>query len=554
MAASTSSDRSVLSDEARVVMQGSVRFKGNLHSHLPRVLLSGPTYCALTSADTGPDSSTIYTLQLGDSAFIEIMGDMTLTPTLKQYTSLHTAGTGCIQLHHLGKTVSLTCPDEAAFKSWFKALREALAETIFRAAFSSLTQDGCLCAGAIQAAIDRSSSLVHAANCHVLRAHRLLDIIPRLHSFTRRVKIKPHRVSWEDATEILHEVSECDPLFAKDADAAFITHLLPRMLKQTELDKPAMSSRDTSQASHRILNTHLSELSPSLLLSTECREMDRVLPQLDRSRDRSIETPVKSICNSETTTGMDKDAASTVTDKENASPQRAPRAIVGDRVSDSAPTAQLLTPPPPQKAVSSSPLPSGARSAGTSRTARSAHRATNRPVAGRFKRGGVSGALVLGPGCVDNSAAVIVNKGCHGTSFAVVSAIPLAEDVSTIDVTTYLKSDQQNEQSLLRSVRLFYAMLLLPLLLASAVCVLHSLPFRVAARPLAPSVSPLINTNPIERMATLTDRYTRIPSNPMSALLLTKSSQQLQSDDSKWEERRLRLDEFLDAVVYSAID
>lgn len=68
---------------------------------------------------------------------------MTLTPTLKQHSSMHIGSEqDPIQLHHDGKSVSLLMSSEAQYKQWYRALREALSEAAFIHAFAQRTASG----------------------------------------------------------------------------------------------------------------------------------------------------------------------------------------------------------------------------------------------------------------------------------------------------------------------------------------------------------------------------------------------------------------------------
>lgn len=109
-----------------------------------------------------------------------------------------------------------------------------------------------MCINKIEKAIDKASILVPNANCHMLRARRLCDVLTQIGKFSKRIILKPHLVSQEDAREVL-ELSECDPLLSTDKEILFIRNLEPKLFSRAEIEKETFSSRRTKE--HEILST-----------------------------------------------------------------------------------------------------------------------------------------------------------------------------------------------------------------------------------------------------------------------------------------------------------
>jgi hypothetical protein len=284
--------------DSRVVCQGLLRIKGSLHPKLPRMLLSQALYSALVAVRSGDQGVTVFWLQLGPAVEIELTGDMAISPTLKQHTSTHCGDGGVIQLSIGSKYVQLNMANqEEDYQYWFRALREALAETAFREAFAaSRAADGSLSADAIDKAIQLSVAFVHPANCHVLRAKRVLETQSHIHKFSKRIKVKPYVVAKEEAEEFLEE-TDSDPLFLNDPEVMFIRALLPRLFTRAEIERNShrscsRSSSSVVEESHKILQTPPRQVPPSLLQSTECRENDsQQLPRQLQPQQRQPQQP-----------------------------------------------------------------------------------------------------------------------------------------------------------------------------------------------------------------------------------------------------------------------
>ena len=262
----------------RVVCQGNLRCKGSLHSKLPRLMFSGPLYSALLAVTTGEEGLTVFWMHLGPNIEIELTSQSSMFPNLKQHATLDTGKGGMIKLGKGNKSVHLDLSgDEASYQQWYRGLREALVETIFRDALSVRSPEGSLSVSAVEQAICEASELVPQANCHVLRAKRALENQDRIHQFTKRIKVKPYLVSKEQVDQFLREADN-DPIFSHNGELKFLRSLLPRLFTEKEIKEsnnkavPDRSSTRVLKDAHKILQTPATEISPSLLQTIECQE------------------------------------------------------------------------------------------------------------------------------------------------------------------------------------------------------------------------------------------------------------------------------------------
>lgn len=227
---------SSLDGDRRVVVQGAVKYKGGMLPNIRKLGYSSPNYSALIAVRSGEDGITIFWLQLGSHIEIELVSGMELTPTLQEQSGMPAGSGGCIQIRHNGKKLYLSYSQESEFKRWYRAVREALAETTFRDAFVYRENGGSISRHHIEAAIESSAAFVAPANCHVLRAKRVLDMMVQLHSFSNKLKLRPYTISQEETDSFLQEMKS-EPLVLSDPAITFIRDLMPRLLTQKDIEK-----------------------------------------------------------------------------------------------------------------------------------------------------------------------------------------------------------------------------------------------------------------------------------------------------------------------------
>ncbi len=264
----------------RIVVHDMLRSRGTIHPQLTTHLFSFVKASALVAKESASGVTTFHVV-VGNKIRVELSPCMSLTPSLKHITDDCTV---LLIQNDSRKTMHLKFDDPKVTLKWHKAVREALAEIIFADAFHYRTPEGGLCVSRIERAIEKASSLVHGANCHMLRAKRVCDIQTQINKFSKRLILKPHLVSREDARNLL-ELSERDPLFVGDKDIEFIKTLESRLFTQHEIANSDLTARrlkghdllsDVAASADQSLSDSYSRdhahIPLSLLQPIECRD------------------------------------------------------------------------------------------------------------------------------------------------------------------------------------------------------------------------------------------------------------------------------------------
>lgn len=477
-------------EERRVVAQGLLRCKGTLHSKLPRMMHSSALYGALIAIRRG-DGYTVYSIQIGSHVDVEVTSDMTITPTLKQHSSMHCgADGGIIQLHCNSKHLSINMThDDASYKVWYRALREALAETIFRDAFQYRTSEGTLSSLHIEAAVQKCVALVPPANCHVLRAKRVIETSAAIHKFTKRIKVKPHFVSREEAEMFLSE-TKCDPLFSDDGDVVFIQSLIPRLFTKHDIkvNSRAHDSHTIAAEAHKILNTGIHEVPPSLLQSIECQDVSLCsvissgdtpdtnnLSKVRSDKKRSAPSPSRLTVDKVVSVSTDEAGSM---DKENK------QMNTTTKIEESSQNSGIVNVPAPRQCadlVSSSPLPKRSRSLllgsparkALSRTVVPACKLTSPLVSQRHcPSHSNSDVLVIVSKTGDSPGSISITRRLGSSSSIQSCFSPNVNDPSENSILEESVLVDENERIevpsglQIRSLKLFCALLWVPLLIA----------------------------------------------------------------------------------------
>lgn len=191
-------------EQGRVIVHDQIQVRGDILKSLP-LHFGSDYFSALISVPV--KHVTTFTVAVG-SLRIPLFSSMTLSPNLDllQQNIEHDNILSLIATD--GKYLYIKAATKETFDKWHFAIREALAEMTFHESFTR-TSDGSVSIRKIEMAIQRCKMLVPAANCHMLRARKILSIKLELKQLLARLAKNPQAVSRDEVQDFMKR-ADCD--------------------------------------------------------------------------------------------------------------------------------------------------------------------------------------------------------------------------------------------------------------------------------------------------------------------------------------------------------
>jgi hypothetical protein len=193
-------------EQGRVIVHDQVNVRGDIAKNLP-VQFGSEFFAALISVPV--KNVTTFTIAVG-SLRVSMNSSMSLNPNLETLNNNtdYDHGNTLSLIASGGKHIYIRTLNADIFIKWHHALREALSELIFTESFMRIS-DGSLSIRKIEMAIQKCKLLVPSANCHMLRAKKILSIKLELKQLLSRVNKNPQSVSRDEVQQFLKR-AECD--------------------------------------------------------------------------------------------------------------------------------------------------------------------------------------------------------------------------------------------------------------------------------------------------------------------------------------------------------
>ncbi len=192
-------------EQGRVIVHDQVFVRGDIAKNLP-VQFGSEFFVALISVPV--KNVTTFTIAVG-SLRVSMNSSMSLNPNLELFNTNDYEHHNTLSLIASGgKHIYFRTSNADIFNKWHLALREALSELIFTESFMRIS-DGSLSIRKIEMAIQKCKLLVPSANCHMLRAKKILSIKLELKQLLSRVSKNPQSVSRDEVKQFLKR-AECD--------------------------------------------------------------------------------------------------------------------------------------------------------------------------------------------------------------------------------------------------------------------------------------------------------------------------------------------------------
>lgn len=119
--------------EPRVIVQGYAQFRGEWPNlPIPKIFFSSPTSCALVSTAGAEDQLTRFTLILGELR-VQLTEELSFHPDLSE--EKYSMNDVLVIEHADGHSLQIKVMDDTQRAKWSRAVRNAIAETIFQEAF-----------------------------------------------------------------------------------------------------------------------------------------------------------------------------------------------------------------------------------------------------------------------------------------------------------------------------------------------------------------------------------------------------------------------------------
>lgn len=119
--------------EPRIIVQGYAQFRGEWPNiPIPKIFFSSPTSCALISVAGSDDELTRFVLILGELR-IPFTEELSFHPDLSE--EKYSMNDVLVIEHADGHSLQIKVVDDTQRVKWSRAVRNAIAETIFQEAF-----------------------------------------------------------------------------------------------------------------------------------------------------------------------------------------------------------------------------------------------------------------------------------------------------------------------------------------------------------------------------------------------------------------------------------
>ncbi len=193
-------------EQGRVIVHDQVQVRGDMLKSLPSQFES-EYFAALISVPV--KHVTTFTIAIG-SLRVALNSNMTLSPNLEIFTQYEPFEHDCTisLIASDGKFIYIRTSTKEIFDKWHLAIREALAELLFTESFLRMS-DGSLSIRKIEMAIQKGKLLVPAANCHMLRAKKILSIKIELRQLLASLTKNSRSVCREEVSDFLKR-ADCD--------------------------------------------------------------------------------------------------------------------------------------------------------------------------------------------------------------------------------------------------------------------------------------------------------------------------------------------------------